>query len=866
MAAISTSTYGSGQTIARAGTGLVNLRASHTFMVRVKHSSTATNYDSVIASYIQTTGTFGNGGTWFGRNNGLASSALNFYRISDTGTLSGLQAPTGAYGNTTTWYHLAVVYNASTQTIRTYFDGVFKTQTSSTTTAVPNSTSNTFGIAAHPGKYADFAIFNRALSDAEVADMADYRVPQVTSGLVAFWRLDSDATDSSGNGNNGTVSGSAPNITWSTADNPPQPEEPTVDIAGNAASSSALTGALTNLRLLAGNAASSSALSSTITVQKPIAGAAASSSAFAGQLQARIAGAANSSSAFGAWLRPRWGRRSGASATGVSLATSIPTANNFTLMGWVRSFGTTSAAGARIRLTGSDVLVGLGVRTSGGTPQRWINLNDATFANVVNYTATDDLGWHHLAITYDGTNARAYVDGSLVATSGAVSMSGTFDTLYTLTGDTDDIAEVAHVKLWTAALSDTEVAAEYDYATPHNHLAQLYGWWQLAWNNVTLDSSGNGRTLTDNSSAEAQTESPGALLQLLGGDAASSSAFAGSLTTLKPIFGSATSQSVFQGTITVSLPHAGDLASSSALTAQLTALVSGDAASASSFAASLTTLKPIAGDAASSSAFAAALTALLTGSLGSASALSGTLSQSVGFAGSLGSSSALAAALGIQGAFAGNLASASALAAEMLVAKPVAGDLASSSALTAAMVQDYAIASALASDSALTGTLNVQLDIAGTLTSTSAFGGTLTVPLEIQGALASVSALGGTLGTAVSVSGVLASGSAFAAQLTAEIAGNAASSSALTGLLGLATPIAGNAASVSTFAGAISVVALRPLVGVSAQSESRLLGSLTVTVPAAASGEVVTDGSAYAAYGPAVIPPTRIPRRWPPRY
>lgn len=840
-----------------------NIRASHTIMGRVKFTATTSGerYDPL--AYDDNSDF---SGTFFGKGTGT-TTVCRGGRQNSSATFQGVSPASTV--DTTTWRHFAVVYDATAALITYYVDGVSVGTQASATTYVSSAagTDLTIYAAIARAKQADMAVFNRALSAGEVADMAAYRVAQVTSGLVGFWRFDANANDSSGNANNFTNAGSGTAVTYSTADPPPQPENPPIAIDGDVASSSAFAGTLTNTRHLVGAAASSSAFAGTLNTTKPVAGATASSSALSAALtnQLQIAGSAASSSALGAWLRPRWGRRvANGSQLLVRSASAFP-ATAWTFMSWVRpiSIGTdthtslfqmsaTTFSGARI-----------GVRRTSGVVNTYI-LGDDNSTTVLSYQAANDSDWHHMAVTYDGATFRAYVDGSQVSSAAGTS-TGTVN-LFSLSASASAVAEFAHVKAWSGvALSAGQISSEATYYTPHVANAQLHAWWQLSWQGPTLDSSGNGNTLTDNGSIEAQTESPGAPLQLLAGSAASSSALAGTLNTTKPLFGNAVSQSVFQGTVTVSVPLAGGTASSSSFSASLTALLTGNAASSTSFAASLTTLKPIAGNAASSSAFAAALTALLAGSASSSSAFTGALGQALGVTGPLASSSALSGILGIQGAFGGVLQSSSALAATMFVQKPVAGDAASSSALSAAMVQNYAIASALASASALGGALTVQLDIQGSLTSTSALGGTLTVPLNIQGAMASVSALSATLGTAITISGALASGSAFSASLTAEIAGNAASASALSAQMRLLNTLVGNAASSSVLTGNMTVLSQRALAA-NAASSSQLIGALRVTVPAAASGNVVTSGSAKALYGPGDIPSGRIPRRWPPRY
>lgn len=848
MAAISTSQYNSGQVIARAVTGGVNLQASHTMMVRLKNSSTATNITTVVMSYLETNPTFSDSGSAVGRNSGFGtSSQQGWYRINDSFSPTADNAAYGTcYGNTTTWYHLAFVYNASTQRIRAYIDGTYIGQHTSNTSRTQSVTSNTYGCCAHPGKFADFAFFNRALTDQEVSDMADYRVPQVTSGLLAFWRLDSDATDSSGNGANGTVSGGTPNITWSTADNPPQPETPTVAIAGTAASTSTFTGSLTSIKPHAGTAASTSTFTGSLSVAKPLAGTAATTSALSGALSVAkpLAATVSSTSALSAWLRPRWGRRVISGSASLSrTATLFSASSPWTVMGWYKTF-TVGTNRFQFATTGGAAIIRLGSNTSG---QLQI---EEVIGGAVNYTTADDNQWHHLAMSYDGTTLRAYVDASLQA-SGAVSLSGNFIQLL-IDAQSSGVAELAHIKAFTFQLSAAEILSEATYYTPHTGSpAQLYAWWQMGWQNVTLDSSGNGRSLTDNSSAEAQTEAPGLPLADLAGAAASTSTFTGSLNTTKPIDGTAASTSTFTGALSQAQPLAGTAATTSQFSGDLGTLkpIAGTAQSISAFSGALIQSQPLASTAQSTSQFSGALdsAAPLAGTAGTTSAFQGDLGTLKPVAGTLGSTSQFSGTLGATGVFTGVAQTVSAFSGDLNVSRELAATLGSTSAFSGTLTQLHALSGTLATGSQFEGTTASLTAIAGEVATTSQFSAALTVEKPLAGVAQSVSSFSGALTNVV------------------PLAGTAQSVSQFSGTLINLNALVGTAATSSSFSGTLSNLALRAIEGLAA-TVSHFSGSLTVTQQASARGDTETDGMATAFYGPSVVESPRSPRPWPPRY
>jgi hypothetical protein len=297
MALISSNAFGTGRYYRTAAFTTVNLRAAHTICGRIKSSSTSTtqgytavtfaNSGFTTASTIgrQPNGTDSFTTTDFGGGRANTSNSWNSVRAAST------------YPQNSTWYHFCLTYD--TTNIRLYLDGTLVATTASATTQTGSSTSNILQLGGwHIGKLADAAFFNRALTAGEALSMASYRVPQVTSGLEAFYRLDTNANDSSGNARNATLQGTASGTdpAFSTADNPPQPETPTINVTGDLATSSSFAGQTT--MLVTGALSSTSSFAGTATTTKPQSGALASTSAFAGTAQALLRGAEASTSAF----------------------------------------------------------------------------------------------------------------------------------------------------------------------------------------------------------------------------------------------------------------------------------------------------------------------------------------------------------------------------------------------------------------------------------------------------------------------------------------------------------------------------------------------------------------------------------------
>jgi hypothetical protein len=126
--------------------------------------------------------------------------------------------------------------------------------------------------------------------------------------------------------------------------------------------------------------------------------------------------------------------------------------------------------------------------------------------NIAEYTVT--LGtsdWYFVALTYDETNVRGYVNGNLVAGPVASSGVGTLygadswsiaarnnNGLYGLFGD----ITVADARVYNRALTANEIAEIYHKRGADRVWEGLVGWWRLdkktSGINSVIDLSGNG--------------------------------------------------------------------------------------------------------------------------------------------------------------------------------------------------------------------------------------------------------------------------------------------------------------------------------------------------------------------------------------
>lgn len=208
--------------------------------------------------------------------------------------------------------------------------------------------------------------------------------------------------------------------------------------------------------------------------------------------------------------------------TGSGMALDV--SGGWSVCGWIYVVASTGGDGDLFYLEpsatpGSSYAIRMGYGYSGAPTLRW-RCGDG--ADLINHTETATPGtWYHMAITYDGATAKAYLDGVEVA-SQAMSMAGSYNSM-----DLGDFAfgtstvELAQIKLWEGvALSAGELAAEIAYWTPQNYPSDVYAWWQQDASDPTADSSANGHTLSGAGSANGSFTPPGELSPGVGNVAA----------------------------------------------------------------------------------------------------------------------------------------------------------------------------------------------------------------------------------------------------------------------------------------------------------------------------------------------------------
>ncbi len=133
---------------------------------------------------------------------------------------AGLYATDSNY-KANTWYNLTYVYTSINSTLKVYVNGVDKsgkignTNTGGLASNLGNWYVGSSGYysAYFKGKIDDIRLYSRSLDSSEIQALYhesnyDIKTPSLpTNGLVAYYPFSGNANDSSGNGNNGTVSG-----------------------------------------------------------------------------------------------------------------------------------------------------------------------------------------------------------------------------------------------------------------------------------------------------------------------------------------------------------------------------------------------------------------------------------------------------------------------------------------------------------------------------------------------------------------------------------------------------------------------------------------------------------------------------------
>lgn len=117
------------------------------------------------------------------------------------------------------WHHIAYSYDASSQTFAAYLDGAPAGGTLTTNQDIGTFTPdgnlqigiNRLGSTNFNGEISDVRVWDDIRTSTEIADNYTSRLNGAEADLAAYYRLDQDGTDSTANGNDGTLTGTTLN-------------------------------------------------------------------------------------------------------------------------------------------------------------------------------------------------------------------------------------------------------------------------------------------------------------------------------------------------------------------------------------------------------------------------------------------------------------------------------------------------------------------------------------------------------------------------------------------------------------------------------------------------------------------------------
>ena len=177
-----------------------------------------------------------------------------------------------------------------------------------------------------------------------------------------------------------------------------------------------------------------------------------------------------------------------------SLGDSIPQADTLTVAGWIKIISDIDAGTAIFERYGNSagsIWQGIYISPS-GTGVRVGN-------SAGSYSAATEIGvgvWAHIAYVRNGTNHEVFINGVSGGTSTGSPGTDTSPSFAIggngVTNQCD--AEYAHFRIWEAALTATELAAEVLSAVPVR-TSNLWADYRFVAGALTADSSGNSRTL-----------------------------------------------------------------------------------------------------------------------------------------------------------------------------------------------------------------------------------------------------------------------------------------------------------------------------------------------------------------------------------
>lgn len=184
--------------------------------------------------------------------------------------------------------------------------------------------------------------------------------------------------------------------------------------------------------------------------------------------------------------------------------TFLPTNTSYTMMAWFNLVVDKNAAAGLLDYGSGTSEMELQADSDGTTLIIWDGADAGTGPALV-------IGrWYHIAITYDDSNARAYVNGSLVITNANTDEPTTTIRVGNSAGTEFLNGRFNCVKMWSTVLSQDQIANEMPHCRPMR--TQDLNRWQPAVSNVlaadALDKSGRAANFTVTSTPIVENDSP----------------------------------------------------------------------------------------------------------------------------------------------------------------------------------------------------------------------------------------------------------------------------------------------------------------------------------------------------------------------
>ena len=191
----------------------------------------------------------------------------------------------------------------------------------------------------------------------------------------------------------------------------------------------------------------------------------------------------------------------------ISVPSSLPPSgtSNFAISGWFYRDSTSSTAAVYFdKVQGTNFLV----REAGssGTIEIFAGGTNYNYSSLSTYNTAN--AWHHIAISYDGSNLTVHVDTNKLSQSATgLNISSTSDMRIGARSNSHSASFfkgfISNVAVYNTNLTDSNVSTLFNFGTPETTPSfSPQAWWKLDDQTAITDYSNNGNTGTNNGATD----------------------------------------------------------------------------------------------------------------------------------------------------------------------------------------------------------------------------------------------------------------------------------------------------------------------------------------------------------------------------